>query len=234
MKILIFEDDQSDLNNLLDCIEKFFTSFEIEYTVDTCTNANYILENHFIYDLIFLDIEVGNNNGIDIGYEVRRKNHDIRIIFVTSYYKYLIDGYKAQANRYFVKPIQQEDFNLELENVIFDYLDEYKGFIDKSICLEKIYFNRIIYIEYIERKTNLYLLSGEVLCTNYPLKYWIDFLSECGLFAQPYKSILVNLKHISGFNKNEIILNNEEKLPVSRFFKNDFEKKYLECLYRRI
>lgn len=233
MNILIFEDDQNDLINLLDCINNFFSETEIEYNIDTCTEDSYILANHFNYDIVFLDIEVNDKNGIDIGCKIRKENQDIRIIFITNFSKYLIDGYKAQANRYFIKPIQQEDFDLEFRNVISDYLEKYNGFFDETISVGKIYFNEILYIEYLDRKTNIYFQSGKILETSYPLKYWINFLQE-NEFAQPYKSIIVNLKHISGFTKNEVILSNEERLPISRFFKNEFEMKYMKCLHRRI
>lgn len=233
MRILIFEDNQNDLDDLLKNINTFFSATEIKYDVKTCMDPKYVLDNHFNYDMLFLDIEVAEESGIDIGCEIRKKNHDIRIIFVTNYSKYLIDGYKAQASRYFVKPIQQEGFELELKNVISDYLEEYNGFYDKTISINKIYFNKIVYIEFIKRKTSIHFMSGEVITTNYPLKYWVETLFSHD-FAQPYKSFIVNLKHISGFTKNEVIMDNEEVLPISRFYKQDFETRYIDYLHRRM
>lgn len=232
MKILIYEDNQNDLNNLLQCIYNYFCKTELEYIVETTVNSKFIIDNHLNYDLIFLDVEVLGESGIEVGCKVRRKNHDVRIIFVTSYSKYLIDGYKAQANRYFVKPVQQEDFDIEINNVISDYLDDFSGFYDETLSVNKIYFNKILYLEYINRKTFIHFLSGEVITSNYPLKYWLEFLKNRD-FAQPYKSIIVNLKQISGFTKAEIILNNEERLPISRFFKKNLEFEYVNCLHRR-
>lgn len=233
MNILIYEDNEEDLDNLLTCINQFFAMIEVAYTVKVCTNSKYVFENHSNYDLIFLDIEVFGENGIDIGYKVRKQNHDIRIMFVTSYAKYLKDGYKAQANRYFVKPIQQDDFNIELRNVISDYLDEYDGFFDETISLDKTYYKKIVYIEFITRKTRIHFLSGEEIVTRYPLKFWLQKLTNKG-FAQPYKSLLVNLRYVSGFTKHEVILDNEQLLPTSRRFRHEFESKYITHLHKRI
>lgn len=233
MKILIYEDNQEDLKNLLKCIETFFSITEVPYATKICTDSTYILTNHFNFDLLFLDIEVFGESGIDLGYKIRKQNPDIRIVFVTNYSKYLTDGYKAQANRYFVKPIQQEEFNIELSNVISDYLDEYDGFYDESLSFKKIYFKNILYIEYINRKTKIHFISGEEIITGYSLKYWYEKM-ESKDFAQSYKSLIVNLKHISGFTKNEVILDNEEHLPISRLSRQEFEKKYVEALHKRI
>lgn len=233
MKILIFEDNEKELGTLLNYIESFCLSKNIIYTVDIYTNSKDFIENIYTYDLIFLDIEVQNENGIDIGIKIREYNDDAKIIFVTNYSKYLIDGYKAHADRYFLKPLNQEEFNIELENVLEDYIQKYSGFFDKKILKTKIYFNEILYIEFKDRKTFLHFITGKVIETNYPLKYWENKLGD-HYFAKPYRAYLVNLRHISGFTKQEVIMENEEYLPISRLFKNEFEERYLKSLSKRI
>ena len=213
MKILIFEDNEKELGTLLNYIESFCLSKNIIYTVDIYTNSKDFIENIYTYDLIFLDIEVQNENGIDIGIKIREYNDDAKIIFVTNYSKYLIDGYKAHADRYFLKPLNQEEFNIELENVLEDYIQKYSGFFDKKILKTKIYFNEILYIEFKDRKTFLHFITGKVIETNYPLKYWENKLKD-HYFAKPYRAYLVNLRHISGFTKQEVIMENEEYLPI--------------------
>lgn len=233
MNILIFEDNSADLNDLLKCIEDFFSMIHLEYHVKVCSNSDYIYNHHLKYDLIFLDIQVDKENGIDIACKVRTENRNIAIIFITNYTKYLIEGYRAQANRYFVKPIHQEEFNIEMENVISVFLNEYDGFYDKKISIEKIYYKQVVFIEFFNRKTILHFSSGEQIPTKYSLKDWIKKLEEKS-FAQPYKSLLINLTHISGFTKNEIILDTGEYLPISRGFREDFKLKYIKCLHSRI
>ena len=73
-------------------------------------------------DLLFLDMEINEENGIDIGLELQELKHDCRIIITTSYSKYAIDGYKIHADRYFIKPINQLEFNLEMEAIIKKYI----------------------------------------------------------------------------------------------------------------
>lgn len=229
MKILIFEDNVSDLNNLLECIKNFFAIENIQYEIKICTDSEQIYKYSIDFDLVFLDIEGNTENGIDIGRNIRKINPDIKLIFITNYSKYLIDGYKANANRYFLKPINQDIFNIELKDVINDYLLNNVQFTDYKIYPKKIYVKNILYVEYRGRKTYLHLFSGEVLETPYSLKYWIDKLQSY-YFAQSYKSFLINLRYISSLTDIDIILLNGEKVPLSRTYKKNLEKAFLESL----
>lgn len=73
------------------------------------------------YDLLFLDIKLNDENGIDIGLKLQSQDHDCRIIITTNYSKYAIDGYKINADRYFIKPISQKEFDIEMDTIIKIY-----------------------------------------------------------------------------------------------------------------
>ena len=233
MKVLIYEDNKEDLQRLIDCLTVFTNNKKIKCDVMVCNKATQLYEHANDYDLAFLDVEGLDGSGIDIGINVRKMNADIKIIFITNYSKYLIDGYKASANRFFLKPIEQDIFNIELENVVNDYLINNMGFTDLDIYPKKIYFKDILYVEFVDRKTSLHMINGEVIITPYTLKYWIERLSNY-FFAQPYKPYLVNLRQIKQVTKTEVIMTNDEVISLSRMFKNDFEQKYYESLKRRI
>lgn len=234
MKIGIIEDDQKELDNLLNCIHHFFSNKDLSYQIDVYNNPDTLIQDIDEIDLVFLDIQIKHEkNGIDIGIELRKKNKDVKIIFVTNYSQFLIEGYKANANRYFIKPISQEHFDIEISNVIEDYLLNSAGFADYKICKNKIYYQDILYVEFIDRKTILHLLNGKQIPTNYPLKYWLDKL-KLFPFSQTYKSIIVNLNHISGFTKKDIMLVNDEIIPVSKHFRKNFEEAYVHNMHKRL
>lgn len=225
IKILVCEDDSNDIQNLIKCIDTFFTEKEIKYDVDLCENLDDLPKIIKNYDLMFLDIELGENNGINIGLKLRQYEFDCIIIITTLYAKYAIEGYKVKADRYFLKPIQQTEFNMELESLISHYLQKFQGFYDNTIKSGKIYFNDILYIDFYNRKTRIHFLNGSVVETHYSLKYWIEYFNEYS-FAQSHKSFVVNLENISGFTKQDIILLNDELIPLSRNYKKTFNEKY--------
>ena len=229
MKILIFDDNKNDIKHLTNCLKTFFKNKNISYQIKTCQNKEELLNDIDCYDFLFLDIELGQENGIDLGLELQKVKHHCRIIITTNYSKYAIDGYKIQAERYFIKPIHQQEFDLEMNTVIKNYIKDNNYFFNKKVCDSKIYIKDILYIEFIDRKSMIHKLNGEIIMTNCTLKYWYD---QFGIynFAYPYKAFLVNLKYVNALYKKDIRLTNGEMIPLSRHYKKEFETKYIDLL----
>lgn len=233
MKILIYDDCRKDVDVLIERINEFAKIQEIEFCIDLCNDSKYLYENINKYDLLFLDIEINEENGIDIGTKVATIPHDCRIIITSNYKKYLIEGYRINADRYFLKPISKIEFNLEMENIINQYFKKQQGFRDSKISQNKIYYKDILYIDVYDRKTRIHFINGRVKETNYFLKDWLNKL-DAQIFFQIHKSFVLNLNYISEFSKKDIYLMDGTCLPLSRNYKNDFEKKYIQTISRLI
>ena len=233
MRVLIFDDNKDDIEIIRTCCNHFFNKKKIKYTIDVCPNQSYLLKNINYYDMLFLDVEINTLNGIELGLEIRKANTDCRIIITSNYKEYLIDGYKINADRYFIKPISQLDFDIEMEAVVNRFFRNYLGIYDETICKRKIYYKEILYIESFDRRTKIHLLNGSILITNYPLKDWIEKLDQFS-FAQSHKSYLINLSFITGFTKQDVILENNEKIPLSRFYKSSFNNKHFDYLHTNL
>lgn len=233
MKIFIYDDNQKDIKTLTSCIDVFFKKKNIQYEIHICKDTNTLLSDAFMYDIIFLDIEIGNENGIEIGMQLRNLACQSRIIIVSQFSKYLIEGYKIQADRYFIKPITQEVFDSEMENVISNYFKQHVGFLDTNISKTKIYLKDIMYIEYLDRKTILNFENGSTISTTYPLKYWIDKLQGFA-FGQPHKAFIINFTYIKRFDAQDVVLTNNVNIPLSRHYKKDFENEYIKNLHKAL
>lgn len=226
MKILIYDDNQTDVEKLKNNINIFFQNNDIDIDICVCPNIEYLYQNIKYFDILFLDIEIDHQNGIDIGMKLKKINHNCRIVITTNFKKYSIDGYKINADRYFIKPIDQNEFNIEMETIVKEYLSQFIGFYDKKISPEKIFFKDIIYIEFFDRKTIIHFTSGIKTYTTYNLKHWLELLKDSS-FAQTHKSFIVNLNYIIDLKNNEIVLINQETIPLSRHYKKDFLNLYL-------
>lgn len=233
MKILIYDDTKEDIMSLCRCLESFFKSRGYDYKIDICENTDFLLNNLSNYDLIFLDVEINDENGINIGLKIRELNKDIKIIIISNYQKYLIDGYKVHADRYFVKPLSQREFDIDFENIVINYFQNYEGFYDINLQVNKIYYKDILYIDFFDRKTRVHFSNSKIIITSYPLKYWEEFIKDKS-FSKPHKSFIINLQHISGFTKNDVILINEELIPLSRHYKKEFDLDYMNYLHKGI
>ena len=116
-----------------------------------------------------------------------------------------------------------------MNGVIKNYIKDKNYFFDKKICDSKIYIKDILYIEFIDRKSIIHKLNGEIIMTNCTLKHWYDKLRDYH-FAYPYKAFLVNLKYVNALYKKDIEMTNGEMIPLSRHYKKEFETKYIDLL----
>lgn len=233
MKVLILDDNSIDIKNLEKNLNIYSKKYKINMQIDTCEKETDIIDIVNNYDLIFIDIELESLNGIDIAIDIRKCNTDIKIIFVSKHSKYLERGYKAHADRYFLKPIDQLEFELEMEDIIKDYKYNHMGFYDKKIYCKKIYYKHILYIEFLQRKTYIHLLSGKVIETPLSLKEWLLKLEDYN-FCRIHKSFIVNIYNIEEYNKTSIKLKNDEIIPLSRVYYNDFEKAFIAQIHLHI
>lgn len=230
---LIIDDNISDANKLYSLLIDFYHSKNIENSIDIASEKEFNKLDLKKVDFLFLDIELKDNSGLDIGEKIREKNKNLIIILTSNYPQYLVEGYKIEAKRFFIKPIDVQLFNFEMNKIIRHYFEDSLGFIDNKISPHKIHYNKIIFIEFLDRSTILHFNNGKEIKTNYPLKYWIDFLDEMN-FKQSYKCYLVNLKHVSSITKDgkHLYLSDGLKLPISRKYGKIFKDSYYNYLYK--
>lgn len=135
-----------------------------------------LLDQACIYDFLFMDIELGSENEIDLGLKIRKKHKNCHIIITSNYTKYLIDGYKVKADRYLLKPISQELFDSEMAPVFREYYAENTTIYDEKISRYRIRLNDIMYIDFFDKNSYLVFDNGKKLKTPYPLYYWEEEL----------------------------------------------------------
>lgn len=236
LKVLVFEDHADEVQILSEYAKHFFETRHISYDLDFRSAFPDDLDLISGYDIIFLDIELGEQNGISFGKKLTEQYPEMVTIITSQYSQYLIEGYKINARRYFLKPYSQDFFNAEMDDVLSStYFKQHYGFYDDHIAPFKIHYRDILYVEYALHKSVIHLSGSKVISCRYPLKYWHDKLSGKG-FSQPYKSFIVNLAHIDDLteNKKEIIMGSGDAIPLSKHYKKQFLFDYTEYLHTAI
>lgn len=120
MKIAVCDDEEFFVNDILERINQFGIEDIVPNKFDGYTDAQDLLDNFELiqYDLIFLDIELKNHNGMDIARELKSINSECIIVFVSSYKKYMHESYWVGASQYLNKPINGTLFNQELKRLV--------------------------------------------------------------------------------------------------------------------
>ena len=67
------------------------------------------------YDILLLDIEMGNTNGVELAKRIRQENDAVQIVFITGYPDFIGEGYEVGALHYLLKPVSGEKLNQVLD-----------------------------------------------------------------------------------------------------------------------
>lgn len=177
-------------------------------------------------DLLMLDIEMRNLNGMELAHKLRDKGDMLPIIFITGYGDYISEGYDVEALHYLLKPVDEQ----KLYAVLDKYISRHNNTRSDEILVETdelalhISADSIVFIEAFGRKTELHLSDNAVIKSNMSIGTFIktDFFISC------HRSYLVNLRYIKSIGKTEIFLDNGEKIPLSRRLYNDVNKQFID------
>lgn len=60
------------------------------------------------YDILLLDVEMGEMNGVDMAKKLRRQDAAVQIVFITGYSDYIAEGYDVAALHYLMKPVKKK------------------------------------------------------------------------------------------------------------------------------
>ena len=170
-------------------------------------------------DLLFIDIDMPDINGIDL---VNRIQSKPMIIFTTAYKEFALEGFELEAVDYLLKPFGFERF----EKAVQKALSQYKVhsttkaahiFVYSEYRMLKIDLDNIIYIESLDDYIKIHLTNGKPVMTLMPLKKIAEDL-PAGQFMRVHRSYIAASKYISALSGRKIILTNGTSLPVSESY----------------
>ena len=118
MKIAICDDVLSHRDTLRPFLIEFFHSKEISTDISEYSSGTNILDSEENFDIVFLDIELGDMSGIEIAEILKEKNPNCIIIVVTSYTDYLDAAMDLHVMRFLKKPVEQKRVYSALEKAL--------------------------------------------------------------------------------------------------------------------
>lgn len=213
-------------------IVQILENLNTDYNIDEYSDGQELVQSEMFYDIVFLDIKMKKLDGIETAKEIKKVNQNVIIVFLTSFDNYVYEAFDVEAFNYIVKPIEDKRLNdvLTLALNKINICNENKGYLiihrDKSIV--KIKINNIIYADVYDRIVTLHLKNAKIEYYS-RLKNLEKELKEKDFF-RCHKSYIVNLMYVVRFDKNEILLDNDEIIPISRRNYNSFSKEMIKYI----
>ena len=219
----ICEDTQQDIVLLKEHISQYWGKNPLN--IKTYSDGAVILEDlkYVNYDIIFMDIVINDDNGIDITAEINRLQPNAQIIYQSSNIEFFKSVYRTSHMYFLLKPIKYEDFSKAVEKALRNLEKQHIIIRGK----EKIRCDDIIYIELVNHDSVFYLKNGNHVSARIKTNALLELLPK--KFTRCHKSFIVNMETISSYKaKKHVIMENKQVIPIGSKYANDFNEKLLK------
>ncbi len=199
--------------------------------VGECTNAIAALE--FLHknsvDLIFLDIQMPHLSGTEF---VKSLSQPYKIIFITAFRDYALEGFDLGAVDYLLKPVSFDRFlkavyrltltNPKHEFEMHDYVTERFLYFRSDRKMVKVLLSDILYIESLKDYVKIVTSKGQVV-TKQSISSVEQMLPE-GEFMRIHRSFIAAIRKIDSFTPNDITIGKAE-LPVGPHYRHEITQR---------
>ena len=236
IKCIAIDDEPLALRKLVTYIKKI-PYLELVAACHSATEAQQVVEQETV-EAIFLDINMPNLNGMDFAKSLEQDHSRGPImVFTTAYAEYAVEGYKANAVGYLLKPYSFEEFEAAAQKVrdIADIrqqamtdtsaeVDEGDGviYVKSDYKIVRIDIENIRYIEAMSEylriscdnrdKPVIVLLSMKKIEEHLP----------SSKFMRIHRSFIINLDRIVEVKKNHVVLEGDHSMPIGDNYKDNF------------
>ncbi len=242
MTIVIIDDETKARSLLIALIKKQIDSEHEVFEASNLVDGVELIKKEQP-KLVFLDIEMPNHQGIEIFNYFQPNEITFEIVFTTAYSEYALKAFELNAIDYLLKPIRparikeviekvEKTFNQEKIQIKLDELSKSlrennfnKIGLPVADGILFVPFDEIVNLEASGMYTKIFTVnSGEEIISK-PLKYFENLLDQGNTFYRTHRSHIVNLKFLKQYVRkdgNFVIMENNEKVPVSKEKKDEF------------
>lgn len=166
------------------------------------------------FDILLLDIEMAEMDGVALAKKVRTDNEGVQIVFITGYPDYVGEGYEVAALHYLMKPVDREKLFRVLDRAVVN-LQKQERVIMLPVDGEtlRVLIEEIQYVEAFSHSVSVVTTKG----TYEIRKSFSEMETLLGDgFVRCHRSYLAGLKFVSGLSKQKVTLDDGTELPLSR------------------
>ena len=237
MQIVICDDDRKMQDILRDKIERSCREMGVVCEITCCSSGGEVLGADRAPDVLFLDIQMPELTGLELSGMI---GQDVRIIFITAFEQYALDGFKVNALDYLLKPVSYPEF-LKAANKALQWFEmksfgktsvrgeEDSIFVKSDYKLLKIEFQKICFIEGLKDYVKIFLEDASCPVVSLISMKSLEETLPSASFIRVHRSFIVNLDKVAVVERNRIVFG-KTYIPVS----DSYRDKFLEFINGKV
>lgn len=230
MRAALCDDENVFRNEIYELLTEYSRARHIDIVCDQYADGRELLPCADRYDIIFMDYQMNNLNGMETSRKIRALNNNCIIIFISAFPEVALDAFEVDTFRFLSKPIDREKF--------FRAMDDYL----KSIDLDNLIVIRSDDVTYT-------LKASDIIYAEAKLKHCIirttDNTYEIAThlktierqlppdrFTRCQRSYIAGFAHIKTHTSKEIIFDNGEKATIGKTYFADFKSAFQDYILK--
>ncbi len=212
MRFAIADDDKREIEMLLSYIKNNLSDVEAH-----CFGSGEELLGVWEkekYDVVILDIFMGEKNGMEIARIIRNDDKDVRIVFATTSNEFAGESYEVNASYYLHKPYGEDQIKIMLERLKLNEVNERRTAVlaDGTAIILK----NIIYADFFSHCVNIHYKNSPTVKIRTAFRSAEIVLCEQQGFFSPSKGVVINLDEVSAQQNDVFVMSDNTRIPISR------------------
>ena len=236
IKIAFCDDDMEVLHQMNELIDRYRVERNEDITYAAFQSPFELLteiEKGIRPDILFLEVVMPGQNGMDVAKEIRQYDTNMKIIFLTSSPEFAVESYSVGAYFYQLKPIWEESFFRLMDAVLAECEKKKKNslILRSKDGITRIDLQQLEYCEVLGRKLLFHLENGAVLESAGSLDDLAGQLMQYSNFFRPHRSFLVNMEYIQNISSRSIKMVNDAEIPIPHGKCSEIKNTYMEYAF---
>lgn len=236
IKIAFCDDDMEVLHQMNELLDRYRVERNEDITYAAFQSPFELLteiEKGIRPDILFLDVVMPGQNGMDVAKEIRQYDTNMKIIFLTSSPEFAVESYSVGAYFYQLKPIWEESFFRLMDAVLAECEKKKKNslILRSKDGITRINLQQLEYCEVLGRKLLFHLENGAVLESAGSLDDLAGQLMQYNNFFRPHRSFLVNMEYIQNISSRSIKMVNDAEIPIPHGKCSEIKNTYMEYAF---
>ncbi len=225
MQVAICDDEKIFRKELHNYLIAYKTERKIQIDIYEFENGKDFLDCDLVFDIVFMDYQMPDIDGLETAKRLRLKNSLCSIVFITSYSDFFIkDAFEVNTYRFFDKPLSSDKLYLMLDT----YIAQQKALAPIMVYdfdgQKTIPFKDIVLIEGDNKYCKIHTTTEIIPCSK-TIVGTLRLLPEF-CFYRTHKSFAINMYFVSKVESDNILMINGETAYLSRKYAPGFKRTY--------